>query len=64
MSPVVRELALAHFTRVRDGFGDRIDAGDRATLDRLLDPADERSLHHRTDLFYLAARTVHTARKG
>ncbi|MFD9241935.1 SAM-dependent methyltransferase, partial [Streptomyces sp. NPDC059556] len=64
VSPVVRELAVTHFGRVRDGFADRLDADDRATLDRLLDPADERSLHHRTDLFYLAARTVHTARKG
>ncbi|TXS19276.1 class I SAM-dependent methyltransferase [Streptomyces sp. adm13(2018)] len=64
VSPVVRGLALAHFGRVRDSFDDRIDAEDRAALDRLLDPADDLSLHHRTDLFYLAARTVHTARKG
>ncbi|WP_030320212.1 class I SAM-dependent methyltransferase [Streptomyces flavochromogenes] len=64
VSPVVRELALTHFGRVRDSFDGRLDADDRAMLDRLLDPADELSLHHRTDLFYLAARTVHTARKG
>ncbi|MEU5217609.1 class I SAM-dependent methyltransferase [Streptomyces sp. NPDC020807] len=64
VSPVVRELALSHFGRLREGFGDRIDAEDVKTLDVLLDPADERSLHHRTDLFHLTARTVHTARKG
>ncbi|CAM5491117.1 class I SAM-dependent methyltransferase [Streptomyces narbonensis] len=64
VSPVVRELAVSHYQRLREGFGDRIDADDRKTLDRLLDPADERSLHHRTDLFHLTARTVHTARKG
>ncbi|MFI0986560.1 class I SAM-dependent methyltransferase [Streptomyces exfoliatus] len=64
VSPVVRELAVTHFGRLREGCGTRLDADDRATLDRLLDPADELSLHHRTDLFHLTARTVHTARKG
>ncbi|MFI9742287.1 class I SAM-dependent methyltransferase [Streptomyces sp. NPDC052494] len=64
VSPAARELAVSHFQRLREGFGDRIDPDDRKTLDRLLDPADERSLHHRTDLFHLTARTVHTARKG
>ncbi|WP_282693427.1 class I SAM-dependent methyltransferase [Streptomyces sp. CC208A] len=62
--PVVRELAVAHFGRLRENFGDRLGAEDRATLDRLLDPADEQSLHHRADLFHLTAHTVHTARKG
>ncbi|GHA76632.1 class I SAM-dependent methyltransferase [Streptomyces termitum] len=61
---VVRELAVSHFGRLREGFGDSLGAEDRATLDRLLDPADEQSLHHRTDLFHLTAHTVHTARKG
>ncbi|MFH9727304.1 class I SAM-dependent methyltransferase [Streptomyces sp. NPDC017254] len=64
VSPVVRQLALAHFERIKEGFGDRIEAADRAMIDRLLDPADDLSLHHRTDLFHLTARTVHTARKG
>ncbi|MFB7937158.1 class I SAM-dependent methyltransferase [Streptomyces sp. NPDC056049] len=61
---VVRELAVTHFGRLREGLGDRLGAEDRATLDRLLDPADAQSLHHRTDLFHLTAHTVHTARKG
>ncbi|MFJ6521690.1 class I SAM-dependent methyltransferase [Streptomyces filamentosus] len=60
----VRELAVSHFGRLRESLGEQLDAEDRATLDVLLDPADERSLHHRTDLFHLTAHTVHTARKG
>ncbi|WP_406132962.1 class I SAM-dependent methyltransferase [Streptomyces zaomyceticus] len=64
VSPVVRKLALAHYERVREGFGDLLEADDLAMVDRLLDPSDELSLHHRTDLFHLTARTVHTARKG
>ncbi|MFE0704031.1 class I SAM-dependent methyltransferase [Streptomyces sp. NPDC058872] len=62
--PAVRELVLAHYGRLRDGLGARLDADDKETLDRLLDPADALSLHHRTDVFHLAAHTVHTARKG
>jgi SAM-dependent methyltransferase len=64
VSPVVRELAVTTFTRLREALGPSLDAEDRATLDRLLDPADDRSLHHRPDVFHLTARTVHTARKG
>ncbi|MFD9075760.1 class I SAM-dependent methyltransferase [Streptomyces lasiicapitis] len=36
---------------------------DAATLDRLLDPQDELSLHRRPDLFLLTAHTVHVAAK-
>ncbi|MFB6633066.1 class I SAM-dependent methyltransferase [Streptomyces sp. NPDC056362] len=64
VSPAVRELVLAHYGRLRDGMAARLDADDKETLDRLLDPADPLSLHHRTDLFHLTAHTVHTARKG
>ncbi|MEU0399530.1 methyltransferase domain-containing protein [Streptomyces sp. NPDC006197] len=64
VSPAVRELVLAHYERLRDGLAARLDADDKETLDRLLDPADALSLHHRTDLFHLTAHTVHTARKG
>jgi hypothetical protein len=42
---------------------DALDAGDAATLDRLLDPADPDGIDHRPDLFLLAARTVHFARR-
>ncbi|MGW3142492.1 class I SAM-dependent methyltransferase [Streptomyces sp. NPDC001139] len=48
-------------SRFRDAFGDRLDPDDRATLDRLLDPDDKAGVHHRPDLFVLAAHTVHTA---
>ncbi|MEU0967086.1 methyltransferase domain-containing protein [Streptomyces sp. NPDC005917] len=48
-------------SRLRDTVGDGLDADDHATLDRLLDPADPASVHHRSDVFVLGARTVHTA---
>ncbi|MFJ9744954.1 class I SAM-dependent methyltransferase [Streptomyces chartreusis] len=56
-----RAYAADVLTRTRDGVGDRLDAEDRATLDRLLDPDDKASVHHRPDLFVLAAQTVYTA---
>lgn len=40
-----------------------LDPEDIATLDRLLDPEDEQSLHRRADLFLLTAHTVHVAVK-
>ncbi|MEV5908370.1 methyltransferase [Streptomyces chartreusis] len=56
-----RAYAADVLTRTRAGVGDRLDAEDRATLDRLLDPDDKASVHHRPDLFVLAAQTVYTA---
>lgn len=56
-----RAYVVATLTRLREGLGDRLDADDRATLDRLLDPDDKASVHHRPDLFVLAAQTVYTA---
>ncbi|MGW5466861.1 class I SAM-dependent methyltransferase [Streptomyces chartreusis] len=56
-----RAYAADVLIRTRDGVGDRLDAEDRATLDRLLDPEDKASVHHRPDLFVLAAQTVYTA---
>ncbi|MEV7017851.1 class I SAM-dependent methyltransferase [Streptomyces sp. NPDC093991] len=47
-------------TRTRDMVGEHLDADDRATLDRLVDPGDPASVHHRPDVFVLAAHTVHT----
>lgn len=60
----VRDRIVAHFTRLREPLDERLDAEDRASFDRLLDPADPLSVHRRTDLFMLSASTVHTARKG
>ncbi|MGW2103902.1 class I SAM-dependent methyltransferase [Streptomyces olivaceoviridis] len=60
-----RAYVVAHLSRLREGIGDALDADDRATLDRLLDPSDPASAHVRPDLFVLSAHTVHTAvRRG
>ncbi|MFF4116335.1 class I SAM-dependent methyltransferase [Streptomyces sp. NPDC001714] len=56
-----RAYAVEIFSRFRDTLTGDLHADDRATLDRLLDPADPASLHRRSDLFVLAVRTVHTA---
>jgi SAM-dependent methyltransferase len=56
-----RAYVTASLTRLRDAMGEHLDPDDRATLDRLLDPADPASIHHRPDVFVLAAHTVHTA---
>ncbi len=42
--PRVRHHLLS---RLRDRVGDSLDAVDRATLDQLLDPGDEASVHRR-----------------
>ncbi|MFJ3982250.1 class I SAM-dependent methyltransferase [Streptomyces fungicidicus] len=47
--------------RTREMFAEDLDAGDLAALDRLLDPGDAASVHHRPDVFLLAAHTVHAA---
>ncbi|HET9383280.1 MAG TPA: class I SAM-dependent methyltransferase [Streptomyces sp.] len=56
-----RGYVAAVLGRVRDTLADGLDDGDRATLDRLLDPADPGGVHRRPDVFLLAAHTVHTA---
>lgn len=56
-----RAFAAGVLTRARDMLAEALDADDRATLDRLLDPADPASVHHRPDVFVLAAHTVHRA---
>ncbi|MCC5476346.1 class I SAM-dependent methyltransferase [Streptomyces barringtoniae] len=56
-----RAFVVGWLTRTRDIHGDVMDAEDRATLDRLLDPADPGGLHRRPDVFVLSAHTVHRA---
>ncbi|OIJ67846.1 class I SAM-dependent methyltransferase [Streptomyces mangrovisoli] len=56
-----RSYVAATLGRMREGLGESLDAADRATLDRLLDPEDPASVHRRADVFVLAAHTVHTA---
>ncbi|MDX3527165.1 methyltransferase domain-containing protein [Streptomyces sp. ID05-39B] len=58
-----RAYIADYFGRLRDNFGDTLDPGDRAVLDRLLDPQDPAGVHRRQDVFVLAAHTVHTAVK-
>ena len=48
----------------RDWLVDRLDADDLNTITRLLDADDPAGLMHRPDVFFLAARTVHTARRS
>ncbi|MFJ8060604.1 class I SAM-dependent methyltransferase [Streptomyces sp. NPDC096142] len=57
----VRAYVADRLTRVRDIYGEAMDAEDRAALGRLVDPQDEASVHRRADVFVLAAQTVHTA---
>ncbi|MFJ4691183.1 methyltransferase [Streptomyces sp. NPDC088766] len=59
-----RAYIAASLGRLRDVFGDTLDADDRAVLDRLLDPQDPAGVHHRPDVFVLAAHSVHTAVKS
>ncbi|WP_149181278.1 class I SAM-dependent methyltransferase [Streptomyces sp. TRM49041] len=59
----VREHVTATFSRHRTALADGLSEDDRTSLDRLLDPDDPASLHRRPDVYLLAARTVHTARR-
>jgi SAM-dependent methyltransferase len=56
-----RAYVAATLSRFREAFAEHLDAEDRGTLDRLVDPDDKASVHHRPDVFVLAAHTVHTA---
>jgi hypothetical protein len=56
-----RAYVVAALTRSRDALGDAVGPEDRATLDRLLDPEDEASVHRRKDVFVLKAHTVYMA---
>lgn len=62
VSEAARAYAVTWFRRGRGILEDFLDASDLATIDRLLDPDDKAGLHHRPDLFLLAAHTVHVAR--
>jgi SAM-dependent methyltransferase len=56
-----RAYVVASLSFMRDKLAEGLDAEDLATVDRLLDPDDEASLHRRPDVFVLEAHTVHTA---
>ncbi|MBZ6226173.1 class I SAM-dependent methyltransferase [Streptomyces olivaceus] len=61
LSDAARDYVTTSLSRLRERIGERLDDGDRATLDRLLDPGDEASTHRRRDVFVLVAHTVYTA---
>ncbi|MFF4826226.1 class I SAM-dependent methyltransferase [Streptomyces sp. NPDC001312] len=60
VSDPARAYVAAELNRLQESLESGIDDEDRATLDRLLDPEDEASVHRRSDLFVLKAYTVHT----
>ena len=61
LDPVGRRIARQHLESARDELGDRLDADDRATVRRLLDPTDPASVDRRDDLTVTAVRTAHAA---
>ncbi|MEU6273392.1 methyltransferase [Streptomyces populi] len=63
VSDEARAFAVTALTRRREGLAEGLDAEDLATLDRLLDPDDKASVHHRPDVFVLTAMTVYVGGK-
>ncbi|MFI0964957.1 methyltransferase domain-containing protein [Streptomyces sp. NPDC021080] len=63
VSDEARAFAVTALTRRREGLAEGLDAEDLATLDRLLDPDDKASVHHRPDVFVLTAMTVYVGIK-
>jgi len=63
LSDEARAYLVSYLGRRRESLADALDADDLATLDRLLDPDDKASLHHRPDVFVLTAQTVYAAQK-
>ncbi|MFB8244091.1 class I SAM-dependent methyltransferase [Streptomyces sp. NPDC055952] len=61
VSDRARAYVVASLSHMRDKLAEGLDAEDLATVDRLLDPDDEASVHRRPDVFVLEAHTVHTA---
>ncbi|MFE2530586.1 methyltransferase [Streptomyces sp. NPDC059371] len=63
VSDEARAFVVTALTRRREGLAEGLDAEDLATLDRLLDPEDKASVHHRSDTFVLTAMTVYVGVK-
>ncbi|MFJ9760664.1 class I SAM-dependent methyltransferase [Streptomyces sp. NPDC101149] len=61
VSDRARAYVVASLSQLREALEEDLDREDRAALDRLLDPRDEASVHHRSDVFVLKAHTVYTA---
>ncbi|MDR7302924.1 class I SAM-dependent methyltransferase [Haloactinomyces albus] len=58
-----RQFVRRSLERHREMLGDRLDAEDAVTLERLLDPADPAGVDQRADVFLLTAKTVHFGRR-
>lgn len=63
VSDTARAHLVTELSRRREMHADTLDADDLATVDRLMDPNDEQSLHHRPDVFLLSVQTVHVGVK-
>lgn len=63
LEPEVREQVVNDFSWAWEAVGQELAPEDQAVVRRLLDPADEASLARRQDVFMLAARSIHTARR-
>ncbi|WP_436847563.1 class I SAM-dependent methyltransferase [Streptomyces aureus] len=63
VSDEARAFVVSQLTRRREGLAEGLTAEDVATLDRLLDPDDKASVHHRPDVFVLTAMTVYVGVK-
>lgn len=64
LDATAREYLRAELVRWREAAADRLDDGDLAALDRLLDPDDEAGIARRPDAFVLTAQTFHVAAQG
>lgn len=61
LGAVGRAMVEQHLTAARSELGHRLDAGDRDTIARLLDPDDPAYVGRRDDLAVTAVRTVNVA---
>ncbi|MFI0774536.1 class I SAM-dependent methyltransferase [Streptomyces sp. NPDC021212] len=61
LDATARESLRTELAHRREAVADRLDDGDLAALDRLLDPEDEAGIMRRPDVFLLAAHTLHVA---
>ena len=64
LDATAREALRTELAHRREAAADRLDDGDLAALDRLLDPDDEAGLMRRPDVFLLAAHTIHVAARA
>ncbi|MEU4347288.1 class I SAM-dependent methyltransferase [Streptomyces sp. NPDC023838] len=64
LDPAVREQVVSTFIWNSETVGEALSPEDAAVLRRLVDPADEAGLARRPDVFFLAATSIHTARRA